>query len=95
MEKEFFIVEDDTTLLVVADIYKKMKQYENAVFMYQKCLDHINAEGNVYQFRDMNGKQVYSIVSNDSLGVIMFEALKGIISAYSFFESMSKQMPIC
>ena len=32
-KKALFIVEDDTTLLVVADIYKKMKQYENAVFL--------------------------------------------------------------
>lgn len=83
-KKALFIVEDDTTLLVVADIYKKMKQYENAVFMYQKCLEHISVDENVYQFQDINGKQLYSIASNNSLGVIMFEALKGIISAYSF-----------
>lgn len=83
-KKALFIVEDDTTLLVVADIYKKMKQYENAVFMYQKCLEHISVDENVYQFQDINGKQLYSIASNNSLGMIMFEALKGIISAYSF-----------
>ena len=75
-KKALFIVEDDTTLLVVADIYKKMKQYENAVFMYQKCLEHISVDENVYQFQDINGKQLYSIASNNSLGVIMFEALK-------------------
>lgn len=83
-KKALFIIEDDTTLLVVADIYKKMKQYENAVFMYQKCLEHISVDENVYQFQDINGKQLYSIASNNSLGMIMFEALKGIISAYSF-----------
>ena len=83
-KKALFIVEDDTTLLVVADIYKKMKQYENAVFMYQKCLEHISVDENVYQFQDINGKQLYSIASNNSLGMIMFEALKGIISEYSF-----------
>lgn len=83
-KKALFIVEDDTTLLVVADIYKKMKQYENAVFMYQKCLEHISIDENVYQFQDINGKQLYSIASNNSLDMIMFEALKGIISAYSF-----------
>ena len=58
-KKALFIVEDDTTLLVVADIYKKMKQYENAVFMYQKCLEHISVDENVYQFQDINGKQLY------------------------------------
>ena len=83
-KKALFIVEDDTTLLVVADIYKKMKQYENAVFMYQKCFEHISVDENVYQFQDITGKQLYSIASNNSLGMIMFEALKGIISAYSF-----------
>ena len=83
-KKALFIVEDDTTLLVVADIYKKMKQYENAVFMYQKCFEHISVDENIYQFQDITGKQLYSIASNNSLGMIMFEALKGIISAYSF-----------
>ena len=83
-KKALFIVEDDTTLLVVADIYKKMKQYENAAFLYQKCLEHISVDENVYQFQDINGKQLYSIASNNSLGMIMFEALKGIISTYSF-----------
>ena len=83
-KKALFIVEDDTTLLVVADIYKKMKQYENAVFMYQKCLEHFSVDENVYQFQDINGKQLYSIASNNGLGMIMFEALKGIISSYSF-----------
>ena len=85
-KKSAFIVEDDTTLLVVADIYKKMKQYENAVFMYQKCLEHISVDENVYQFQDIMESNCNSIASNNSLGVIMFEALKGIISAYSFFE---------
>lgn len=83
-KKALFIVEDDTTLLVVADIYKKMKQYNNAVFMYQKCLEHVSIDGNVYQFQDINGKQMYSIASNNSLDMIMFEALKGIVSAYTF-----------
>lgn len=83
-KKALFIVEDDTTLLVVADIYKKMKQYENAVFMYQKCFEHISIDENIYQFQDITGKQLYSIASNNSLGMIMFEALKGIISAYGF-----------
>lgn len=82
--KALFIVEDDTTLLVVADIYMKMKQYENAVFMYQKCLEHISVDKNVYRFQDINGKQMYSMASNNSLGMIMLEVLKGIISAYCF-----------
>ena len=85
-KKALFIVEDDTTLLLVADVYKKMKQYENAVFMYKKCLEHISSDENVYQFKDVNGRQLYSIASDNSLDMIMFEALKGIISVYSLLK---------
>lgn len=83
-KKALFILEDDTTLLVVADIYKKMKQYEKAVFMYKKCLEHITSDKNVYQFEDINGKHLYSIASDNSLEMIMYEALKGIISSLNF-----------
>lgn len=38
-KKALFIVEDDTTLLLVADVYKKMKQYENAVFVIKNALN--------------------------------------------------------
>lgn len=82
--KALFILEDDTTLLVVADIYRKMKQYENAIFMYKKCLEHLGTDENVYQFQDIDGKKLYSMASNNSLDMIMFEALKGLISAFSF-----------
>lgn len=85
-KKALFIVEDDTTLLLVADVYKKMKQYEDAVFMYKKCLEHIGVDENVYQFEDVNGRQLYSIASDNSLNMIMFEALKGIISVYSLLK---------
>ena len=85
-KKALFIVEDDITLLLVADVYKKMKQYENAVFMYKKCLEYISSDENVYQFKDVNGRQLYSIASDNSLDMIMFEALKGIISVYSLLK---------
>ena len=62
--------------------------------MYQKCLEHISVDENVYQFQDINGKQLYSIASNNSLGMIMFEALKGIISAYSFLREYEQAKSI-
>ncbi|WP_338020637.1 hypothetical protein [Clostridium botulinum] len=83
-KKALFLIEDDTTLLVVADIYKGVKQYDDAIQMYKKCLGHINARENVYRFDDINENTMYSIASNNSLDMILYETLKGIISAFSF-----------
>lgn len=81
--KALFLIEDDTTLLVVADIYKRMKKYEDAVEMYQLCLGHINARENVYKFDDANEYTMYSMASNNSLDLILYEILKGIISSFN------------
>lgn len=80
--KGLFLIEDDTTLLVVADIYKKMKKYEDAVEMYELCLGHINAGENVYKFDDANKYTMYSIASNHSLDLMLYEILKGLISSF-------------
>jgi tetratricopeptide (TPR) repeat protein len=81
--KALFLIEDDTTLLVVADIYKRMKKYEDAVEMYQLCLGHINAGENVYKFNDANKYKMYSMASNNSLDQILYEILKGLISSFN------------
>ncbi|TDT71506.1 tetratricopeptide repeat protein [Hypnocyclicus thermotrophus] len=81
--KALFLIEDDTTLLVVADIYKRMKKYKDAVEMYQLCLGHINAGENVYKFNDTNKYKMYSIASNNSLDLILYEILKGLISSFN------------
>lgn len=82
-KKALFLIEDDTTLLVVADTYKQMQEYDNAIQMYQKCLGHINLRENVYKFNDVNEIPLYSIASNDTLNMILHETLKGIISTFS------------
>lgn len=81
--KALFLIEDDTTLLVVADIYKRMKKYEDAVEMYQLCLGHINAGENVYKFDDANKYTMYSMASNNSLDLTLYEILKGLISSFN------------
>lgn len=83
-KKALFLVEDDTTLLVVADIYKRMKKYDDAVEMYQLCLGHINAGENVYQFEDANKCIIYSMASNNSLDLTLYEILRGLISSFNF-----------
>lgn len=88
--KALFLIEDDTTLLVVADIYKKMKKYKDAVEMYELCLAHINAGENVYKFDDANKYAMYSIASNDSLHLIMYEVLKGLISSFHLQKDYEK-----
>lgn len=77
------MIEDDTTLLVVADIYKKMGNYKDAIEMYKLCLGHINARENTYKFDDANQYTMYSMASNSSLEKILCEVLKGIISSFS------------
>ena len=81
--KALFLIEDDTTLLVVADIYKRMKKYEDAVEMYQLCLGHINAGENVYKFDDANQYTMYSMACNNSLDLTLYEILKGLISSFN------------
>lgn len=82
-KKALFLVEDDTTLLVVADIYKRMQDYTSAVDMYKKCLYNIELNANAYIFKDANGMMSSSYASNNALDWILYEALKGIISAYN------------
>lgn len=81
--KALFLIEDDTTLLVVADIYKRMRKYKDAIEMYQLCLGHINAGENVYKFNDANKCSMYSMASNSSLDMTLYETLKGLISSFS------------
>lgn len=81
--KALFLIEDDTTLLVVADIYKKMANYNDAIEIYKLCLGHINAGENVYRFNDVNEHTLYSMASNNNLKMTLYEALKGIISSFS------------
>lgn len=82
-KKALFLIEDDTTLLVVADIYKRMANYKDAIEMYKLCLGHINARENVYRFDDVNEYTMYSMASNSSLKMTLYEVLKGIISSFS------------
>ncbi len=82
--KALFLIEDDTTLLVVADICKRMKKYNDAVEMYQLCLGHINAGENVYKFDDVNECTMYSMASNNSLDLTLYEILRGLISSFNF-----------
>lgn len=81
-KKALYLVEDDTTLLVVADIYKKKNDYDNAIEMYQLCLGHLNAGENVYKYRDHNKKIMYSLATNNSMDLIFYEVFRGLISVY-------------
>lgn len=81
-KKALYLVEDDTTLLVVADIYKKKNDYDNAIEMYQLCLGHLNAGENVYKFNDHNKKMMYSLATNNSMDLMFYEVFRGLISVY-------------
>lgn len=81
-KKALYLVEDDTTLLIVADIYKKKNDYDNAIEMYQLCLGHLNAGENVYKFNDHNKKMMYSLATNNSMDLMFYEVFRGLISVY-------------
>lgn len=81
--KALFIVEDDTTLLVVADIYRRLCDYENAEQMYEKCIEHINNKNNTYRFQDTDGVVLYSMAPDSSMNEILYEALNGLIQVYN------------
>lgn len=81
--KALFLVEDDTTLLIVADIYKRTKDYVSAVEMYKKCLHNVELNGNAYIFKDANGIMMNSFAANNEMNWILYEVFKGIISAYN------------
>lgn len=81
--KALFIIEDDTTLLVVADIYRRLCDYENAEEMYEKCIEHINKKDNTYRFQDADGVALYSIASDNNMNDILYEALGGLIQVYN------------
>lgn len=80
--KALYLVEDDTTLLVVADIYKRNKDFDKAIEMYQLCLGHLNAGENVYKFNDHNKNIMYSLATNNSMDLMFYEVYRGLISLY-------------
>ncbi|MGH4122442.1 MAG: SEC-C metal-binding domain-containing protein [Clostridium sp.] len=67
-KKALFLVEDDTTLLVLADIYKKNKGFELAVETYIACLNSIQYNENTYAFLDEYGSLMHSLASNSAMG---------------------------
>lgn len=77
--RALFIIEDDTTLLIVADIYRLLCDYENAEEMYIRCIDNISEKNNIYQFQDADGVNLYSMASNESIDEILYEAFCGMI----------------
>ena len=78
-KKALFIIEDDTTLLILADIYIRSEMYEEAINIYKKCIQMISDNGSSYSFNDFDGSQLYSVASNKDLN----EVFRGLISSYN------------
>ena len=81
-KKALFLVEDDCTLLTLADIFKRDKKYEDALKAYLSCLSSQDANSNTLTFIDENGSDLYLVASNSAIEGIKFEAFKGIIHCY-------------
>ena len=81
--KALFIVADDTTLLIVADVYRRLHDYENAEEMYKRCIENVKEKNNVYQFCDIDEVDLYSVASNNNIDEILYDALCGIIKNYN------------
>lgn len=88
-KKALFLVEDDTTLLVLADTYKKNKQYELAAEYFIKCIGAIESEGSVYRFIDACGTERYSLATNTSIKKMLLESFN-YLSKYSMARAYLK-----
>lgn len=89
-KKALFLVEDDTTLLVLADTYKKNMQYEEAIENFIKCIGTIESDGNVYRFNDACGTERYSFATNTSISTMMIESYIGVIESYNRLNKFSE-----
>lgn len=88
-KKALFLVEDDTTLLVLADTYKKNKQYELAAEYFIKCIGAIESEGTVYRFTDACGTERYSFATNTSIKKMLLESYLGVIESFNHLSKYS------
>lgn len=82
-KKALFMVEDDTTLLVLADTFKKNLQYEEAAKTFIKCIATIESQANYYSFTDTDSKKLYSYATDSSLQKMVLEAYRGLVESYS------------
>ncbi|MEG0692486.1 MAG: tetratricopeptide repeat protein, partial [Oscillospiraceae bacterium] len=73
-KKALFLVEDDCTLLTLADIYRRNTRYDDAIANYLKCLASQEHSGNSLSFIDENGNDLYSLASNAAINGIKLEA---------------------
>jgi tetratricopeptide (TPR) repeat protein len=89
-KKALFLVEDDCTLLTLADIYKRNKKYEDAIKTYLLCLSYQDSGANTITFIDENGCDLYSTASNSTIEVIKIEAFKGLIQSHVQLKSYEK-----
>ncbi|HCL4447779.1 TPA: SEC-C domain-containing protein [Clostridium botulinum] len=80
--KALFLIEDDSTLLTLADIYKRSKKFDKAIETYILCFSSQENNENALLFDDANGKSLYSIANNTAISDIKYEAFKGIIYSY-------------
>ncbi|RCX09315.1 anaphase-promoting complex subunit 3 [Anaerobacterium chartisolvens] len=89
-KKALFLVEDDCTLLTLADIYKRNAKYQDAIDTYLLCLSSQENNNNCLTFIDENGDDMYSVASNSSIYSIKLEAFKGLVHASVQLKSYDK-----
>ena len=77
------LVEDDCTLLTLADIYRRNKKYEDAVATYLRCLASQECNENSLTFIDENGSDIFSLASSSAINGMKLEAFKGLIQFYT------------
>lgn len=82
-KKALFLVEDDCTLLTLADIYRRNKKYEDAVATYLRCLASQECNGNSLTFIDENGSDIFSLASSSAINGMKLETFKGLIQSYT------------
>lgn len=89
-KKALFLVEDDTTLLVLADIFKKNLQYDEAIKTFIKCISAIESQGSHYRFVDIDSVDRFSYAAETSLRNMALEAYRGVVESYSKLSRFSE-----
>lgn len=79
-KKALYLHEDETNLVLLADIYSALNETEQALQYYEKAFNYIRDNEGSHFFSDEDGEKTYSIISSSAESAYLYYTLKNIIS---------------
>ena len=77
------IHKDESNAMLLADTYKKLKMYQDAVDCYKEAIDFVITEQYIQTYETKQSKTSYSVISSKAADRVMQHSLFGIIGAYA------------